>query len=142
MKPKSTQRALGSIVLAFQAFAVFFATLVSFGLKVADGPTVWIVGLSLSTVTILLPGLLGRPGSYAVGWALQVSLLGLSIWISTFNGAGIFFVIIQVLFVGMWIWGMLAGSTVDAARRAWIRDNEQSSTQNPDVFVIESEKDK
>lgn len=140
MKPKSTQRALGSIVLAFQSFAVFFATLVSFGLKIADGPTVWIVGLSLAVVTIVLPGVLGRPGSYAVGWALQLALLVLSVAIATFNGAGIFFVIIQVIFMGLWIWGMVAGSTVDAARRAWMRENGQDPDANPEIFVIESEK--
>jgi hypothetical protein len=98
------------------------------------------VGLSLAVVTIGLPGVLGRPGSYAIGWALQITLLVLSIAIATFHGAGVFFVIIQVIFMGLWIWGMVAGSTVDAARRAWMRENGQDPDGNPEIFVIESEK--
>jgi hypothetical protein len=42
--------------------------------------------------------------------------------------------------MGLWIWGMVAGSTVDAARRAWMRENGQDPDANPEIFVIESEK--
>ena len=72
MKTKSLQRSLGSIALGFESFIIFFATLAAFGLKVGDGPTVWIIGLSLSIITIGLPGVLGKPGSYAFGWLLQL----------------------------------------------------------------------
>ena len=55
MRNKSTQRTLGSMLMAFESFVVFFATLVAFGLKVADGPTVWAIGLALSFLLIMTP---------------------------------------------------------------------------------------
>ncbi|MBU6144892.1 MAG: DUF4233 domain-containing protein, partial [Acidobacteria bacterium] len=46
MAQKSVRRQLGSIILAFESFVVFFGTLVAFGLKVADPATVWGFGLA------------------------------------------------------------------------------------------------
>ena len=69
------------------------------------------------------------------GYSVFVILLAIRLSFSS-----IFFVIIQVIFMGLWIWGMVAGSTVDAARRAWMRENGQDPDANPEIFVIESEK--
>ncbi|MEN9748487.1 MAG: hypothetical protein RLZZ603_1179 [Actinomycetota bacterium] len=44
----STKRTLGSMLMAFEAFVVLFATLVAFGLKAADTTVVWVVGLALA----------------------------------------------------------------------------------------------
>jgi hypothetical protein len=57
MKNKSIKRMLASILLAFESFIVFFATLAGFGLKVADGPVVWAVGLTLTFLLITTPPL-------------------------------------------------------------------------------------
>lgn len=124
MASKSLQRALGAIVLGFESFVVFFATLVSFGLKVADAAVVWGVGLSLSFLMILTPAVLGRKGGYLFGSALQVSSLFLSILVILVNTAGYVFLVLSLIFIGLWIWAMLAGSTVDAAKRALARQNE------------------
>lgn len=111
MKNKSVKRMLGSILLAFEAFIVFFATLAGFGLKVADGPVVWAVGLTLSFVLILTPGVLGKRYSYGFGWLLQAAIIALGFWL-----VAMFY--IGALFACMWAWAMIAGSTIDKAKAA------------------------
>ncbi len=112
MKSKSVKRMLGSILLAFEAFIAFFATLVAFGLKAADGPLVWTVGLTLSFLLILTPGILGRKYSYAWGWLLQAALIALGFWV-----VAMFY--IGALCACLWAWGMIAGGTIDKARAAY-----------------------
>ena len=84
----STQRTLGSMALAFEAFVIFFATLVAFGLKLAPPALVWGFGLGMSVFAILLPAILGKRGGYQLGWALQALALGLSIGLAIANPAG------------------------------------------------------
>lgn len=124
MENKSLQRALGAIVLAFESFVVFFATLVSFGLKLAAPEVVWAIGLGLAVVMILTPAILGRKGGYIFGSGLQAITLFLSILVITVNTAGYVFLILSIIFIGLWLWAMIAGSTVDAAKRALARQNE------------------
>lgn len=126
-KAKSTQRALGSMVLAFESFVVFFATLVAFGLKVAPAEQVWGVGLTLSILLILTPAVLGKPGSYWWGWFLQLAIL------STGFAVPLMF-LVGVIFAGLWAWGMIAGSTIDKARRAWERQQQELS--GPEIYKI------
>ena len=117
MKTKSLQRSLGSIALGFESFIIFFATLAAFGLKVYDGPTVWVVGLALSIVTVALPGVLGRPGGYAAGWILQLTLLAISILTIFYSWLGYGFLVFSLIFIGIWGWAMLVGKTTDTANR-------------------------
>ena len=111
MSKRSVQRSLGSMVLAFESFVVFFGTLVAFGLKVADAATVWTFGLIFSTVLILTPGYLGRKYSYIFGWILQVLLLVVSFYVP-------WMLLISIIFVGFWGWAMIAGATIDLAKKA------------------------
>lgn len=125
-KPRSTLRSLTSMLLAFESFVVFFGLLGAFGMKVADGPTVWAIGLTLSVVMIATPGLLGRPGSYLFGWLLQAVVLGLSIAICMANVViGPIYIIVAVIFIGLWSWAVIAGTTIDAARKVYIETQEQ-----------------
>jgi len=116
MSNRSVRRTLGSMVLAFESFVVFFGTLVAFGLKVADGPTVWGFGLAFSAVLILTPGYLGKPGSYWFGWALQILLLVVSFLVP-------WMLLISIIFVGFWGWAMIAGYTIDLAKKNRAAEN-------------------
>jgi len=130
MKTKSLQRSLGSMALAFQSFVVFFAMLAAFGLRLADGVTIWVVGLTISIVMILLPGVLGKKGSYAFGWALQVLMLGISIFTIFYSPLGYGYLVFSIIFLGIWAWAMIAGSTVDAANRVLqSQTTEQNGTE-------------
>lgn len=113
VRETSTQRTLGSMLLAFESFVVFFATLVAFGLKLADPIGVWAVGLSLTLVTIATPALLGKSWSYSWGWVLQLLILLTGIFLPLMW-------IVGGIFVCLWAWAMIAGSTIDKARRAYI----------------------
>lgn len=118
-QPRSTRRVLTSMVLAFQSLVVFFATLVGFGLKVYPDPRwIWGVGLGLSVLLILTPGVLGRPGSYIWGAALQVATIAIGFWVPLMFLVG-------AIFAGLWIWGMIAGGIIDRARAAWEAQQER-----------------
>ena len=117
MKTRSLKRSLGSMALAFESFVVFFAMLTAFGLQLADGALVWTIGLTISIVMILLPGVLGKKGTYAIGWALQFVLLGISIFTIAYSPLGYGYLVFSLIFLGVWAWAMIAGSTVDAANR-------------------------
>ena len=120
-KPKSTQRALGSMLLAFESFVVFFGLLATFNLPGMDGPTVWAIGLTLSVLMIATPGILGRKGSYLFGWILQATVLVLSVMIATVVPfAGGVCILVAVIFVGLWAWAMIAGTGIDAARKVYL----------------------
>lgn len=97
------------MVLSFESFIAFFATLAAFGLRVAPAEWVWAIGLGISILLIITPAFLGKPGGYALGWVLQVPLVLSGIWLW-----GMF--IIGTIFVGLWAWAMLAGGTIDKAR--------------------------
>jgi hypothetical protein len=97
------------MVLSFESFAAFFATLAAFGLKVAPAEWVWAVGLSISVLCIITPGFLGKPGGYQLGWVLQIPFVLSGFWLW-----GMF--IIGSIFAGLWAWAMVAGGTIDRAR--------------------------
>jgi hypothetical protein len=123
MRNKSTQRTLGSMLMAFESFVVFFATLVAFGLKVADGPIVWAIGLSLSFLLIMTPAILGKKFSYAWGWFLQIVVVALGIWVPLMYVLG-------GIFVCLWAWAMIAGGTIDKARAVLDRQAAEQNSQS------------
>jgi hypothetical protein len=110
--------------MVFQSVVVFFATLVAFGLQVYPEPAViWGVGLGLSVLLIIFPAVLGKPGTYPLGWTLQLLVLSLGLWVPLMYLLG-------VVFLGMWAWGMIAGGTIDKARVAKSKlDAAESGTQ-------------
>lgn len=110
----STQRTLGSMLMAFEAFVLLFATLVGFGLRVADVTTVWVVGLGLSLLLIATPAILGKRGSYVWGWVLQVLVLLTGIWVPLMWFLG-------GIFLCLWAWAMISGSTIDRARANYLK---------------------
>ena len=133
MKTKSIKRMLASILMAFESFIVFFATLAGFGLKVADGPVVWAVGLTLSFLLIMTPAVLGRKGSYAFGWVLQAAIVAIGFWlVPMFYIGGVF--------ACMYAWAMIAGGTIDKAKLAFERANSiVVQTESQEVFTIEND---
>ena len=111
------------MLMAFESFVVFFAMLVAFGLKVADARWVWAVGLTLTILVITTPAVLkGKPG-YVWGWVLQVLVTLTGIWVPWMWFLG-------VVFLCLWAWAMIAGSTIDAAKRALARKTEQLGETN------------
>lgn len=131
-RTKSSKRALASIVLSFEAFIVFFATLAAFGLKLGDPSSnlpsteaIWAIGLSVAILCILTPAVLSRPFGYYLGWAIQAAMLVSGFWLW-----GMF--LIAAITTGMWIWALIAGSTIDKARVNYNKMMEgEPSGENP-----------
>lgn len=124
MRNRTTKATLGSLVMVFESVVVFFATLVGFGLQVYPDPAViWGVGLGIAVVLMLFPAFLGKPGTYPLGWALQILVLSLGIWVPLMYLLG-------VVFLGLWGWGMVAGGTIDKAREAK-RKQDTAESENP-----------
>ena len=123
MRNRTTKATLGSLVMVFQSVVVFFATLVGFGLQVYPDPAViWGVGLGLAVLLMIFPAVLGRPGTYLLGWILQVVVLSLGIWVPLMYVLG-------GIFLAMWAWGMIAGGTIDKARAAKSKIDLEGGTQ-------------
>ena len=123
MRNRTTRATLGSLVLVFESEVVFFATLVGFGLQVYPDPAViWGVGVGLSVLLMLFPAVVGKPGSYALGWVFQVIVVLLGIWVPLMFLLG-------TIFLGMWGWAMIAGATIDRARavKATLKDQDLGS---------------
>ena len=115
-RAKSTKRTLAALVLSFESFVIFFATLAAFGLREQIGisdTTVWTIGLGLSFAAILLPALLTKPFAYVVGWAIQLAVFASGFWLW-----GMFF--IGAIFFGLWGWAIIAGGMVDKARANYL----------------------
>lgn len=115
-KTKSSKRALASIVLSFQSFVIFFATLTAFGLRMSDAQSnlppvewIWSIGLSFAILAILTPAVLRYRAGYYLGWLVQAGLLVSGFWLW-----GMF--VIGAILVGLWVWALIAGGTIDRAR--------------------------
>ena len=110
----STKRTLGSMLMAFEAFVVLFATLVAFGLKAADTTVVWVVGLAFALLLIATPAVLGKRGSYVWGTILQVGIVLTGIWVPLMW-------ILGGILLCLWAWALIAGSTIDKARANYLK---------------------
>ncbi len=112
MKSRSSKQTLASIVLAFESFVAFFATLAAFGLRVAEPEIVWAVGLTCSLLMMLTPAVLRYNWGYWIGSLWQVLLIasGVLLW-------GMF--VIGIMLAGLWIWALIAGATIDRAKKIY-----------------------
>lgn len=106
-KPQFTQT-----MLVLEAFVVFFATLVAYGLRVADTATVWWVGGALTVVLLVLGGWVGRPGGYVAGSVAQVVVLACGFVVPMMFVVG-------AVFAAMWVFSLRVGGRIDRERAEW-----------------------
>lgn len=116
--PRSVQRSLASIVLAFEVVVVFLAALVIWGLAPTENGTFdlppWI---ALAAGGVLILGLVATIGllrfrwAYGVGWALQALILAAGI----LNPA---MYVVGAIFGGLWAYCMVVGARIDRERTA------------------------
>jgi hypothetical protein len=120
------------VVLSFEAFVVFFATLAAFGLKISDPEInlpetqwIWGIGLTLAILCILTPAVLSKRWGYWLGWGIQALMLISGFWLW-----GMF--LVAGLTTSMWIWALIAGGTIDKARSNYLKLVEgQDGGENP-----------
>ena len=110
-------RVLGSAVLAMESFAVGFALLIA--MKDHSGAPM-IYGAVIAVSLLLAPGFLkGRIG-WVLGSLLQIAMLAFGLVVNSF-------LIIGLIFAGLWIAAILVGRKGEAARAALL------ASQSPDA---------
>lgn len=104
-------RGIAAAVLVFEGLVIFFATLVALDLSEIDDGTLWWVGGAAAVACVLAAGLLGRPGGYLVGSALQVLVVaaGLVVPVMFFLG---------VVFAALWFLALHLGRRVERLQAA------------------------
>ena len=103
-KPQFTQT-----ILVLEAVLVFFATLVAYGLRLAEPAAIWWVGGTLSVTLIVLSGLMTRPGGYVAGTVVQVLVLAVGFFVPMMFVVG-------GIFVVLWVVALRLGGRIDRER--------------------------
>lgn len=132
-KRRSIKVTFGSTVLSLEAFVVFFATLVAFGLEAQGLPPAVLLtcGIVLSAVLVATCALLTKPSGYAVGWVLQILLVATGFIVPMMFLVG-------VLFALTWWYGIYTGARLDrenaqrdAAQAEWERNHPAGGDDEP-----------
>ncbi|WP_406139886.1 DUF4233 domain-containing protein [Streptomyces sp. NBC_01089] len=104
-------RTLCASTLIGEFFVIGFAGLVAMKGDLSEA-TVWTVcGIGM-LLSVLLCGMLSRPGAVQIGWALQIALVA-----SGFIVPVMF--ILGVAFAGLWWASVHYGRIIDAAKARW-----------------------
>jgi hypothetical protein len=101
-------RVLASAVLVMESFSLGFALLIA--MKDHTGSPI-IYGALIALALLLAPGLLKRRVGWVLGWLLQGAMLGFGLVVNSF-------LIIGIIFLGLWIAAILVGRKGEAARAA------------------------
>lgn len=124
-KVRSVKVMFASTVLSLEAFVVFFATLVAFGLQPygLPEPVILTAGIVLSLALIACCAFLTKPFGYSAGWALQALI------IATGFAVPMMF-LVGGLFALSWWYGVRTGARLDReladreqAQRRWEQEH-------------------
>lgn len=118
-KRRSIKVLFASTVLSLEAFVVFFATLVAYGIGAGGipAPVLLACGILFSAVLIATCAFLSRRYGYPAGWLLQAALIGTGFVVPMMFLVG-------VLFTLTWWYGVKTGARLD--RENVQRDAEQA----------------
>ena len=106
---RSIRRSMCAGMLVLQAVVLFLTGIVTIGMTdLATGASL-ALGLGLAVLCVVAAGMLGRPGGYALGWAVQVVSIALG-----FVVTAMFF--LGVVFAGLWAASYFMGATIDRER--------------------------
>lgn len=120
-------RTLCSSTLIGEFFLIGFAGLVAMKDPDLSTSTVWTVCGIAMLLSVLLCGMVTRPGGVALGWALQIALIasGFAVPLMFFMGA---------VFAALWWASVHFGRKVDEAKARFAAQSAQSGgTSTPDA---------
>ena len=106
---RSIRRAMCAGMLVLQAVVLFLTGVVTLGMTDIGAVASLSLGVGLAVLCVLAAGMLGRPGGYALGWAVQVVSVGLG-----FVVTAMFF--LGVVFGGLWATAYFLGIRIDRER--------------------------
>lgn len=106
---RSIRRSMCAGMLVLQAVVLFLTGVVTIG-TTDLGPLASLgLALGLALLCVLAAGTLGRPGGYALGWAVQVVSIGLGFVITAMFFLG-------VVFAALWGTSYFLGIRIDRER--------------------------
>ncbi|HEY6796003.1 MAG TPA: DUF4233 domain-containing protein [Kineosporiaceae bacterium] len=106
---RSPLRTLAATMLVLEAFVLFFATLVAKDLSgIGPGPALG-GGGGLALACLLAAGLARFRAGLAVGWALQLVMIGTGFVVPMMFGIGL-------LFTGLWAAALFVGTKIERER--------------------------
>jgi len=108
-------------MLILEAFCVFFATLVAYGLSSGEDPwidvstaAVWWIGGGLAVALIVISGIVARPGGYTAGWVAQAWVAGAALVLpSVARGMAL---VVAAVFIALWAVSLRLGGRIDRER--------------------------
>jgi hypothetical protein len=106
---RSIRRSMCAGMLVLQAVVLFLTGVVSIGMTDIGAVASLSLGLGLAVLCVVAAGLLGRPGGYALGWAIQVVSIGLGFVITAMFFLG-------VVFATLWATSYFMGVKIDRER--------------------------
>jgi len=122
-RARSTTESLLSIVLALEAFLVFFITLVVYGLDQLPPEVAFIGGATFVLLLVLASGVLRYPAGIWFGWVLQAALLATGILNPVLY-------VVAAVFVGIWIFCFIRGRQIERQKASFLA-TQPPSTETP-----------
>ncbi|CAM5325358.1 membrane protein [Streptomyces spiroverticillatus] len=105
-------RTLCASTLIGEFFVIGFAGLVAMKSEDLSMATVWTVCGIAMLLSVLLCGMITRPGGLQLGWVLQVGLVVSGFWVPVMFFLG-------VVFGGLWWASIHYGRKIDEAKARW-----------------------
>ncbi|MFF8312946.1 DUF4233 domain-containing protein [Streptomyces lydicus] len=105
-------RMLCASTLIGEFFVIGFAGLVAMQLTDLSTVTIWTVSGIAMLLSVVLCGMLTRPGGVQLGWALQIALIASGFVLPTMFFLG-------AVFAALWWASVHYGRKVDAAKARW-----------------------
>ncbi|MEU9115496.1 DUF4233 domain-containing protein [Streptomyces sp. NPDC048483] len=105
-------RTLCASTLIGEFFVIGFAGLVAMQLSDLSTVAIWTVSGVAMLVSILLCGMIGRPGGVQMGWALQIALIASGFVVPTMFFLG-------AVFAALWWASVHFGRKIDEAKARW-----------------------
>ncbi|MEV6566830.1 DUF4233 domain-containing protein [Streptomyces kronopolitis] len=105
-------RTLCASTLIGEFFVIGFAGLVAMQMSDLPTATIWTVSGIGMLLSLLLCGMLTRPGGVQLGWLLQLALIAAGLVVPTMFFLG-------VVFAALWWASVHYGRKIDAAKARW-----------------------
>ncbi|MGO2112374.1 MAG: DUF4233 domain-containing protein [Pseudoclavibacter sp.] len=125
---RSMRENLGSILIAFELFAIFLSTLTFFGLEILPAPIALGGGALVCVLLIALVYTFRFEWGFTAGWVFHVAMVA-----TGFLHGGMFFV--AGVFLATWAFIMIKGGEIDRRRAPIIAEYERALAAgeiNPD----------
>ncbi|GAA2597215.1 DUF4233 domain-containing protein [Streptomyces tubercidicus] len=110
-------RTLCASTLIGEFFVIGFAGLVAMQMSELSTVTIWTVSGIAMLLSLLLCGMLTRPGGVQLGWALQAALIASGFVVPTMFFLG-------AVFAALWWASVHFGRKIDAAKARWAEQSE------------------